>query len=195
MCIEALLVTMRILRTQMGKCRIWSNWKCSGLLPLVVLALTGPEEALWWLLSQLPRHSFCGICGNELEGLALVAWGQKSLPSLAKPFVSHILVRCCSERAAWSLSTPLWHATPAVSGLCWGMCAGTWETALPQQRQPGGSEHPLGFAPGGVSGKGKSNKGFGGMELNQSGMLSGLPLVHLYPVVIDGERQVRCLHW
>ena len=45
----------------------------------VALALSGPEEALWWLLSQLPRHSFCGISGNELEGLALVARGQKSL--------------------------------------------------------------------------------------------------------------------
>ena len=36
-------------------CRIWSDWKCNGLLPWVVLALSGPEEALWRLLSQLPR--------------------------------------------------------------------------------------------------------------------------------------------
>ena len=73
MWIEALLVTMWFLRTQIGNCRIWSDWKCNVLLPLVVLALSGPEEALWWLLSQLPKYSFCGICGNELEGLALVA--------------------------------------------------------------------------------------------------------------------------
>ena len=32
--------------------------------------------------------------------------------------------------------------------------------------------------------KGKSNKGLGGMELNQSGMPSGLPLVHLHPASV-----------
>ena len=32
--------------------------------------------------------------------------------------------------------------------------------------------------------KGKSNKGLGGMELSQFGMLSGLPLVHLHPVLV-----------
>ena len=69
----ALLATMGFLRTQMGNCRIWSDWKYSGLLPLVALALSGPEEALMWLMSQLPRYSFSGICGNEEEGLALVA--------------------------------------------------------------------------------------------------------------------------
>lgn len=70
---EALLLIMRFLRTQIGNCKIWSDWKCKGLLPLVVLSLSGPEEALGWLLSQLLRYSFCGICGNELEGLVLVA--------------------------------------------------------------------------------------------------------------------------
>ena len=35
--------------------------------------------------------------------------------------------------------------------------------------------------PDGIREKGKSNKGLGGMELNQSGMPSGLPLVHLHP--------------
>ena len=49
MWIEALLVTMRVLRTQIGNCRIWSDWKCNGPLSLVILALGGPEEALWWL--------------------------------------------------------------------------------------------------------------------------------------------------
>ena len=44
--IEALLVTMRFSRTQIGNCRIWSDWKCNGLLPLVALALSGPEGAL-----------------------------------------------------------------------------------------------------------------------------------------------------
>ena len=57
-------------------------------------AVRGSEEAVWWLLSQLLRYSFCGICGNELEGLALVARGQKSLfpcwPILHTLFCSHI---------------------------------------------------------------------------------------------------------
>ena len=92
--IEALLVTMRFLRTQMGNCRVWSHWKCNGLLPLVVLALGGPEKAFQGLLSQLPRYSFCGMCGNELEGLALVTWEQKSLfpcwPTLHNFFCYHI---------------------------------------------------------------------------------------------------------
>ena len=56
--IEALLVAMRCLRTQIGNCRICSDWKYSGLLSLVALALSRPEEALWWLLSQLLRYSF-----------------------------------------------------------------------------------------------------------------------------------------
>ena len=50
----------------------YSDWKYNEFLPLVKLALSGPEEAFQWLLSQLLRYSFCGICGNELEGLALI---------------------------------------------------------------------------------------------------------------------------
>ena len=42
----------------------YSDRKYSGLLPLVKLALSGPEEALLWLLSQLLRYPFCGICRN-----------------------------------------------------------------------------------------------------------------------------------
>ena len=41
--------------------------------PSFASAVSGPGEALCWLLSQLLRYSFCGICGNELEGLVLVA--------------------------------------------------------------------------------------------------------------------------
>ena len=93
MWIETLLVTMRFLRTQIGNCKMWSDWKWYGLL-LVVLALSRAEEALWWLLSQLLRYFFCGIRGNELEGLVLVAWGQKSLfphwPALHNFFCYHI---------------------------------------------------------------------------------------------------------
>ena len=70
---------MRFLRTQVRNPGIRSDGKGNGLLPLVLLALSRPQEALWWLLSHLLRHSFCGLCGNELEGLALIARGQKSL--------------------------------------------------------------------------------------------------------------------
>ena len=38
--------------------------------------------------------------------------------------------------------------------------------------------------PGGIREKDKSNKGLVGMELNQSGMPSGLPLVHLHPASV-----------
>ena len=79
MWIEALLLTMSFLRTEIRNCRLWSYWKYKGLPPLVVLTVSGSEKALQWLLSQLLRYSFCGICRNELEGLDLVAWGQKSL--------------------------------------------------------------------------------------------------------------------
>ena len=91
MWVEALLVTMRFLRTKIGNFRIWSDWKWNGFLLLVVLALSRPKKARE-LVSQLPRWSFWGIC--ELEGLVLVTWGQKSLfpcrPTLHNPFCSHI---------------------------------------------------------------------------------------------------------
>ena len=46
MWVEALLVTMRFLKTQIGNYRIWSACKCSRLLLLVVLALSRPEKTL-----------------------------------------------------------------------------------------------------------------------------------------------------
>ena len=46
MWIAALLVNMRFVKTQIRNCKIWSDWKCNGLLLLVVLALSRPEEAL-----------------------------------------------------------------------------------------------------------------------------------------------------
>ena len=57
----------------------YSDWKYSEFLPLVTLALSRSEEAFQWLLSQLLRYSFCGICGNEMEGQALITRGQKPL--------------------------------------------------------------------------------------------------------------------
>ena len=38
-----------------------------------MLALSRPEKALQGLLLHLLRSSLCGICGNELEELALPA--------------------------------------------------------------------------------------------------------------------------
>ena len=55
-----------------SQAKSYSDWKYSRILPLVKLALSGPERALWWFLSQLLRYSFCGISVNELEGLALI---------------------------------------------------------------------------------------------------------------------------
>ena len=55
------------------------DWKCNGFLTPITLALSGPQEDFQWLLSQLLRYSFFKICGNELEGLALITGGQKSL--------------------------------------------------------------------------------------------------------------------
>ena len=57
----------------------YSYWKCNEFLPLVMLALGGPEEAFQGLLSQLLTYSFCGICGKEMEGLFIITRGQKSL--------------------------------------------------------------------------------------------------------------------
>ena len=61
--IEALLVAMRCLRTQIGNCRICSDWKYSGLLSLVALALSRPEE-----LSS-------GFCLNSLDVLSVKSVG------------------------------------------------------------------------------------------------------------------------
>ena len=78
-CLVLLGIESLKVRWSISEVKGYSDWKCNGFLPLVTLALSGPEEALQWLLSQLLRYSFCGICGNELEGLALITRGQKSL--------------------------------------------------------------------------------------------------------------------
>ena len=87
----------------------YSDRKYSRFLPLVTLALSGPEEALQWLLSQLPRYSFYGICGNELEGLDLITWEQNHFPSLASPSPSLLYqLYWCGELGE-----------TVVSYLCW----------------------------------------------------------------------------
>ena len=57
--------------------------------------------------------------------------------------------------------------------------------SFPPSSPPGNIlEKLLCSTPSGIKEKGKSNKGLGGMELNQSGMPSGLPLVHLHPTLV-----------
>ena len=68
------------------------------------------------------------------------------------------------------------------SGLYSGMCIGTHKLdASPSSHSLGNvPKKLLCFTPSGIREKHKSNKGLGGMQLNQSGMPSGLPLVHLH---------------
>ena len=51
-----------------------TGWELQDLVRLEVQqassfgsAVSGSEEVLQWLLFQLLRYSFCGICGNELK--------------------------------------------------------------------------------------------------------------------------------
>ena len=165
MWIEALLVTMRFLRTKIGNFRIWSDWKWNGFLLLVVLALSRPKKARE-LVSQLPRWSFCGIC--ELEGLVLVTWGQKSLfpcrPTLHNPFCSHIY--WCGDtqkRHLWFFCSSLCNSMVLLcSGLYLGMCIGTRNMDASPSRP---SRKLLSYTLGGIREKGKSNKSLGGKEL------------------------------
>ena len=196
MWIEALLVIMTFLRTQIGNCRIWSDWKCNGLLLLVVLALSRPEKALWWLLSPLLRYSFCGICGNELEGLALVAWGQKSLyphwPTLHHLFCYHIYWRGDTQEGHLGCCASIYDSLFLLwSGLYSGMCTGTRKMDA-SPRSPSLGNIPgklLCTIPRGVRGKGeiiKRSWWYG--TRNKSGMPSGLHLVHLHPTsVVEPE--------
>ena len=76
--VEGFIASMRFPRAQFRNPRTWPYWKCNRLFPSVELALSGPEKALQWLLSESLRYSFWKIYGDELEGLALIAQGQKS---------------------------------------------------------------------------------------------------------------------
>ena len=126
----------KVLRTQIRNLRIWPDWKYRGLIPLIELALSGPEEALWWLLSQLPRYSFCGICGNELEGLALVAWGWKSLfpcwPTLHYLFCYHIYRHGDTQKGHLGCCLSLYDSLFLLQpGLYSGMCTAHVRQMLP----------------------------------------------------------------
>ena len=168
MWIEALLVTMRLLKTQIRNCRIWSDWKCNGH-PLVVLALGRPEKAPWWLLSQLLTYFFCERCGNELYKLALVAWGQKSLfprwPTLHNFFCYHIYWCGDTQKGHLGCCLSLYDSPLLLqSGLYSGMCIGTWKMdASPSSTSLGGIPKSYSMPPQVESAeKGKSNKSLGG---------------------------------
>ena len=88
---EALLVSMRFLRTQFEEPQIWADWKWSRLLPLVVLALRGPEKALRWLSSQFLRYSFCTVCWSGIEMLTLTHHEHERLFFPHRPALHHLL--------------------------------------------------------------------------------------------------------
>ena len=99
------------------------------------------------------------------------------LASLPQPLLlSHMLAWWHPEGTSWLLFVP--YDSPFLwwSGLYSGMCPGTRKMDV-SPRSPS-----LGNIPGNYSGK--SNQGLGGMELNQSGMPSGLVLVHLHPTSV-----------
>lgn len=91
---------MRLLRTQIGNPRIWSDWKCSGLSSFGNAGCQQTRGGTLVAFVSTPQ-TFCRICGNELERLALIAQGQKSLfpcwPVLHHLFCYHIPLRVASE--------------------------------------------------------------------------------------------------
>ena len=106
----------------------YSDWKYNEFPPLVMLALSGPEENFQWLLSQLLRYSFCGVCGNEMEGLALITRGQKSLfphwLALHHLFCYHLY--WCGD--AWKEHVGFMFVPVLLwSGIYSGSCTGTQE--------------------------------------------------------------------
>ena len=129
-----------------------------------MLALSGPEEALQLLLSQLLRYSFCGICGNELEGLDLITRGQKLLfphwPALHHLFCYHLYSRGDAWKEQLSFIFLLW------SGIYSGSCTGTQLTNVSPSSLSleGFLEGYSDFTLGGIRGK----RGFNGEELDIS---------------------------
>ena len=148
--IEALLVITRVLRMQIGNCKIRSDWKWYGLL-LVVLALSRPEEALWWFLSQLFRYFFLW---NQWERTGRV--GPSSLrtkttfSSLANPLPSLFLYWCGNDSLLL-----------LRSGLYSAMCTGTLEMDDSPSSTSLGKiwGKLLCYTLGSIREKGKSNKG------------------------------------
>ena len=118
-------------------------------------------------MSQLLRYSFCGICGNEMEGLTLITRGRKSLfphwPALHHLFCYRLY--WCGD--AWKerlsfmfIPVLLW------SGIYSGSCTSTQVMNIsPSGLRLGGI--PEGYSdssPGGIRGK----QGFNGEDLDVS---------------------------
>jgi len=162
---------VRFLRTQTRNCRIWSDWKYRGLPPLIVPVLSRPEKALQWLLPQLLRYSFCGICGNELEGLALVARGQNSLflrwATFHNLFCCHIYWCGDTQKGHLGCCSSLYDSPCLLqSGLYSEMCSGTHKMDA-SHSSPALGNIPgklLCSTPGSIREKDKSNKGLDGKE-------------------------------
>ena len=114
---------------------------------------------LHWLLSQLLRYFFWGVCGNELEGLALVTQGQKSLfPHWPPSTTSFAIIytdiaithhfycgQDCTQKCAQAHGRQMF----PLAAVAWETFRESY-TASPQVVSVE---------------KGKSNKGLGGMEL------------------------------
>ena len=95
------------------------------------------------------------------------------LANLPQPLLlSHMLAWWHPEGTSWLLFVPYDSPFLRQSGLYSGMCPGTRKMDV-SPRSPS-----LGNIPGNYSGK--SNQGLGGMELNQSRIPSGVPLMHLH---------------
>ena len=124
-------------------------------------------------------------CGNELEGLALVAWGQKSLfphwPTLHNLFaITHtgvVTVKRDILAVVYRFVTHHFYCSQHCTQER-GWAQVRW--MLPLVVQLGKHSEKLVAS----EERGKSNKGVDGKELNQSGMLSGLSLVHLHPTSV-----------
>ena len=136
-------------------------------------------------LPRVPRYSFCGICGNELEGLALVAWGRKSLfpcwPTLHYLFCYHIYRHGDTQKGHLGWCSSLYDSLFLLQpGLYSGMCTAHvrqmlplivlawerfWETTLANQ-----------------------TKDLVVRNWKSIGMPSGLPLVHLHPALVIEHR-------
>ena len=165
--IEALFVTLRFLRTQMGTCRIWSDWKCSEPLPLGVLAISGPEETLWWPLPQLLRYFFLWKLWEWTERIGPSLRTKITFSSVADPLppllLSQMLAWWHSEGTSWVFCSSLYNSPLLLQSVCTGICKTDGSSGSP------GLGNILGnySAPPRVASekKDKLNKGRGGMEL------------------------------
>ena len=135
----------------------------------MVLALSGPAEALLWLLSQFLRYFFLWNLWKWIGRIGPSNWRKEiTFSSLANPPPPLLLYWCGN-------GSPLL----LLSGVYTGTCK---MNASPSSTSLGNIPGKLFcYTLGSIREKGKSNKGLGGMELNPFEMLSDLCLVHLHP--------------